>query len=418
MRGFLLAFALLSFTGNVVAQGQSTASRGAVLGQTATGAYESLPEKPTLAADRLYLLLPDVVVQNAAKSVTLVSRADFLGMSPLPILETAITLKKSDNFALDFTLNRGRVELRSTSDDVQKVHVTIARQNYTLTLSPSAKVLIETASRWPSGTEFRLLPPEGYEPTSSSLFLVLSGTATLASNTSSWAMVAPPGLALVEASSTDLRPAIPQKLDKLPAWADDSVVHPPDVKAQIAAMKAALNQYRTLRNEDPVTALDKLLESANPTERRVGLIAAGAEDDLNRIAKGIIEAKEVEVWDTGIAVLRHWLGRGPGQEQKFHRFLLDVRQYSTVQSMTIFKLVNGFTPDEARRPETFDVLIEYLRHEKPVYRNLAAWHLVRLAPAGSAIPFRPNASKIEFDALYKKWRELIPPGQLPKPSKS
>jgi hypothetical protein len=75
--------------------------------------------------------------------------------------------------------------------------------------------------------------------------------------------------------------------------------------------------------------------------------------------------------------------------------------------------LHGFSRGDLERPETYDVLIEYLRHDLPSIRLLSAWHLVRLVPAGKNLPIRANSSKGEADLVYKKWRDLIPPGQLP-----
>ena len=79
----------------------------------------------------------------------------------------------------------------------------------------------------------------------------------------------------------------------------------------------------------------------------------------------------------------------------------------------IVQLLFGFTPDDAALPETYEVLIEYLMHEKPGIRNLAEWHLVRLVPQGKSIPFKPNGTADDAEKCYAGWKKLIPPGQVP-----
>ena len=64
------------------------------------------------------------------------------------------------------------------------------------------------------------------------------------------------------------------------------------------------------------------------------------------------------------------------------------------------------------------MLIEYLAHEHGAIRNLAQWHLVRLAPQGKAIPFKPSGTREECEPAYREWKKLVPAGQLPpKPKK-
>ena len=276
------------------------------------------------------------------------------------------------------------------------------------------RVAVEVSGRWPAGTDYRPSPPPGYEPTLSVVLVQLSGSSTVATGSTTVALGAPPGPALLNWTSADRREPTVARLDRVPAWADPAAEVGAEAKAKIAAGRAALQKFRDRRGEHPTTALDDFLTSADPAERRVGLIVAGAEDDLGRLAKGITEANDLDVWDFGITVLRHWLGRGPGQEQKFHRFLTGVRQYSSGEAATVIRLLNGFTPAERAKPEVYDVLIEYLRHDRPAFRNLAAWHLERLAPAAGPVPFRPNGSKADFEPVYVKWRTLIPAGTTPK----
>jgi len=79
----------------------------------------------------------------------------------------------------------------------------------------------------------------------------------------------------------------------------------------------------------------------------------------------------------------------------------------------VLQLLLGFTTDDLKRPETYEVLIEYLLHDKPGIRNLAAWHLVRLVPQGKSIKYDPSGTAADAQAVYKEWKKLIPDGQLP-----
>ena len=392
---------------------KSDAAKGAIVARGPAGKFVPLPEKPSLDAEQLVILQPDVAVTSTDGRVRLTSRADYLGMSPLPVLETAVVLHKPGSAAIDVSLDRGRIELLNTSATPVVVRLSFARQKWAITLAGAdAKVAVEVVGRWPAGTEFRPKPVAGYEPTLSAVLLQLAGTSTVSTGSTTLSLGAPPGPALITWTSADGREPEPTRLDRLPDWADPAHRYPEPLAAKIQSMSAAVGKYRTLRNEHPATATDAFLNSADSDERRIGLVVAGAEDDLERLANGITEAKEPEVWDFGITVLRHWLGRGPGQE--FHRFLIDVRQYSSGDAAKLIRLLHGFTPRERARPELYEVLIEYLRHDRAAFRNLAAWHLVRLAPDARTVPFKTNGSKADFEPVYTMWRALIPSGTVPR----
>jgi hypothetical protein len=66
-----------------------------------------------------------------------------------------------------------------------------------------------------------------------------------------------------------------------------------------------------------------------------------------------------------------------------------------------------------RLPETYEVLIDYLTHEKIGIRNLAAWHLIRLVPEGKTIGFKPDGTPEENEKAIEAWKKLIPAGKVP-----
>ena len=74
----------------------------------------------------------------------------------------------------------------------------------------------------------------------------------------------------------------------------------------------------------------------------------------------------------------------------------------------------GLAPEEEQRqPETYEVLIQCLRHSKLAVRELARWHLARLAPEGKDIHYDAGAPAEERARAYEQWQALIPAGQLP-----
>ncbi len=78
------------------------------------------------------------------------------------------------------------------------------------------------------------------------------------------------------------------------------------------------------------------------------------------------------------------------------------------------------SPFDVEKPATYEALIRFLQHPKPAVRELARWHLVRLAqPAeqGHRVS-TPAAPEEEREKAVRAWKALIPDGTLPKEKKA
>ena len=399
------------------AAAKSESPAGSFLRRTApASAFEPLPANATVAAGELLVALPGATLISANGSVGLTCRADFEGTSPLPVLETALALDQPAGVDLDVTLDRGRIDLvNRTPSGRAVVRVKFGPLRWVVGLdTPGTRAAVEVISRWPAGSAFHRVPTDGHDPTGAAVLVVLAGTASVSDGRTTLALSAPPGPAMVEWASLDARPLTAIRLDALPAWADSTRVSPAVKEARDAA-----EVLRTGLAAGPVgSALDMALASAKPAEKRVGLIAAGATDDLDRLTRSVAEGADPALWDFGVSVLRHWVGRGPGQDLMLFKYLVGVRQYTPAQAETVVRLLHGFSPEDRARPETYEVLIEYLQNDQAAVRNLAAWHLARLAPAGRTIGFRPSATRAECEAAYKAWKNVIPTGQVPAEPKT
>ena len=380
-------------------------------------AFRVLPENAPLAAGDLLVTLPGAALTSTNGAVALKSLADYDGKSPLPALETAIVLNKpADGTDLDVTLDRGRIDLTNTKAEGKAVaRVRFWDQNWTITLDgPGARVAFELCGRWPAGTRFDPAEPGPGErpaaPGAAVVLLVLKGSVTAELGGVALGLSAPPGPALVEWDSVHgVRPE-PLKLEKLPDWADPEAMLTEDGRKAAAAAE----KFRRARAEDAAKAVGAFLASDDPAERRAALISLGALDDLDGLGRVLREAKTRDEWEWGITVLRHWLGRGPGQDRKLYQALTAPAQgYTPAHARIVMRLLLGFGPDDLKVPETYELLILYLAHDRPAVRNLAAWHLARLVPAGQGIGYKPGGTKEEAAAAQKEWRKLIPAGELP-----
>jgi len=84
----------------------------------------------------------------------------------------------------------------------------------------------------------------------------------------------------------------------------------------------------------------------------------------------------------------------------------------------VLQLLHSFGEEQLSQPEIYELLIEYLGHEKLAIRGLANWHLVRLVPEGKKIGYDPHATPEERARAQAEWRKLIPPGSLPPKAKA
>ena len=403
--GSMLVVAFVAAQSPVVARTKAPAG-AAARREAMKSTFDVLPANADLRAGELLLPLPGTIIQNAAGDVELVSRADFAGDSPNPILETALTLNAPNRSDMDFTLDRGRIDATNRkASGAATVTVRIAGQTWTLTLDkPGDWIAIEVYGRWLAGTPFRPEFPKDHVPRLSAV-MVSPGGVEISNGITATRPTTPTS---VQWNSTDPQSYTTARLPKVPEWAQRDRKPPP------GDYEAALAKFRDLRAGQPADAVAKFLASESRAEQRIALVMLGATDDLETLAKAITAARTAEAWDFGMGVVRHWLGREAGQDKRLYEFLVRVRDYTPPQAATLIRMLNGFDAADSRKPETYEVLIEYLLHEKAAIRNLAAWHLVRMAPAGKGIPLVPNASKAEVESLYSQWKALIPPGQVPK----
>jgi hypothetical protein len=378
--------------------------------------FRTLPANADLYSSDLLVSLPGGTLTSRNGAVAVKSLADYDARSPIPILETALVLHDSKGLDLDLTLDRGRIEISNVREaGAASVRARFWDQSWKIVLdSPASRVAIELIGRWPSGTRFKPLAPsddpaKAPAPVASVVLVVLAGSASVDVGGITLALKAPPGPAqLTWNSLAGARPQ-PLKLDGLPDWAEPEAAASKEAKR----IAASLEKFRLARADDPAKAIETFLASAEPVEQRIALVALGALDDLEALGKSLVAAKSLDQWEFGITVLRHWLGRARGQDQRYYEILTTARGYTPGQAQIIIQLLFGFSPDDLSHSETYEVLIDYLMHDKPAIRNLAAWHLVRLVPQGKSIAHKPNGTLADAEATHAAWKKLIPTGALP-----
>jgi hypothetical protein len=390
--------------------------------ETASVLRRESPEKPwkvvtrneALPAGNLLLLIgTDAALDSANGAVRLAGMGEMPGVSGFPVLETAVVLHDGSDTDLDFTLDRGRVVLSNRKPaGAAHVRVHIRDRAADLVLNePGAAVALEIYGRWPKGVPFAKDPKPGDEPALAIVVLALKGEVDIKGKLKHFALKAPPGPALLMGDSLQQVDPTPQYMDKLPDWAGEKG------RAEREKRRAMAARFRRLVVERSLgEALDEFLKSDDEHERRVAVYLMGALDDLERLAAALMHAKHPDVWDAGVLALRHWIGRGPGQDQKLYRALVEKKKFPPAQAETVLTLLHSFGGDDLARPETYEMLIDYLGSDRLAIRGLAGWHLYRLVPAGRKFGYNPLAPQEERARAIREWKKLVPSGKLPPKS--
>jgi hypothetical protein len=385
-----------------------------VLKQEADGKeWQLTKEKEELPAGTRIIGGLGASIVSADGAVRATMAGDIAGLSPYPILETSLVLEeaaKDADFA--FAMDCGRVDLvnlKPAGLGAAKVRITVRGKTGEIVLPKQGdRVAVEIYGRWPRGVRFTKTPKETDAPAQVILVIAVKGDVELNTPNHSFALHAPPGPAMLSMDDvTDKEPQL-YRLDQLPAWVDAK----DDAKA--AKMGAATKKFRELAARRSVgEALEELASSEESADRRLAVVLLGATNDLKRLGSVLALTKHPDVWDNGVIILRHWIGRGPGQDVKLYKVLVTEAKYGEGEAALVLQLLHSFGESDLRRPETFQALIDLLDSDRRLVRGLAHWHLIRLVPKGDEIAFDINATPDQRAKALKAWRDLVPAGTIP-----
>ncbi len=342
-------------------------------------------------------------------------------LSGAPVLESAVILHDTKAFDLDFTLVRGRVVLTNKKAKgpakvwlraVTGVQVTLAE--------PGDSIALEIAGRWPAGVPFKRTARAGHAPILVWEVHVLKGHAELKAGKSEYALEFPGPAYFYGDSVSGPDEEGPQRRTKLPRWADKKAPPLPEQKMIAALVDAYREKVKNKETEEVASELlagaakDKDAVRAALT-RQIVITASAALDDVDRVIDALDNTKYADLRRSAVVGLRHWIGSAPGRDEVLYERLVDGFGYTKTQAETVMQLLHS--PFQADQPETYEALIAYLRHSKLAVRELALWHLQRLAPSCRDIPYDAAASAPEREKAYQEWKKRIPAGELPPPPK-
>jgi hypothetical protein len=413
----LTAGGLLRAAESAPVVGRLMCKDGTVFARTKPGQdWRALPAKGELHAGDLLVGLPGAVLENNKGTVSLALLTDFDKNSPYPILESAVVLHNSADYDLDFTLDRGRVDVTNLKKEgAARVRIRFHGQQWEATLSePGTRIALELYGRWAKGVPFRKEPGPKDVPAAALLVLVRKGQVQLEHGSCYHVLSAPPGPALLHWVNSGEADEAPQKLEKLPDWAATE-------QSETERAQRLRNTLEKLRQKvvesSPREAARAFVKSEDPNERATGVITLGALDDLEGLGEVFTETKYPDAWDRAVIVVRHWLGRRPGQDQILYQRLIDIRGYKPAQAAGVMQLLHSFGDAQLAQPELYTTLAKFLDSDALGIRGLAYWHLVRLVPEGKKFDYNPLDPKDQRDKAREQWKklidDLISKGELP-----
>jgi hypothetical protein len=391
---------------------RSLADDAGILRREAPGKeWQLVKQKEELHSGDLLILGPGEALESKDTFVRVTGRAELNGAAPFPVIETAVVLHVPEkDVDLDLSLERGRIEIANTRPKGQAiVRLRFRDKSGEVVLAePGTRVALEVYGRWPKGVPFKkdAKPEDG--PARAIFLLVLQGQAFVNTPEHAFALKAPPGPALIQGDSIHRTDPHATYLEELPKWAQGGETE------MGKRIKAGCQRFRTLALKEGVSgAIDTLLRSDNPDERRLAIYLMAATDDLTRMRDAMANAKTQDVWDSLVLACRHWIGREPGQDMILYNRLVELRKYTPVEAETALQLLHSFSDEDLATPETYQTLIALLDSDQMLIRGLAHWHLIRLVPGGPELGYDPLAPREARLKAMKAWKAHLPPGKLP-----
>jgi hypothetical protein len=381
-------------------------------------AWQAVGRDGPLASGDQLLSLPgqrgELEVKDGAVRLALVGNSPEL--SPAPVLECAVTLQSNPEADLDFTLERGRAVVSNRREKgAARVQVRFAEHSWVLSVDEGSSVALELYQRWPRGAPFTSKPGPEDVPGTAVIVWVLKGEMSLKVPGEQYSMHAPPGPAYFRWDNLSGADAGPKRRDKLPSWAGANG----EESSKNQPLLTALEQQRRRLAEKPAhTVLVADLDGGDSSARRLAVYGLAALGDLPRTVQSLGDPKHPEVREAAFDALRHWIGRGTGQNLALYHFLINRRKYTPSQAEIILQFLQGFSDRDRVQPETYETMIAYLQSGKLAIRQLAKWQLDQWVPEGKKIAYDPAGPQSERDRAYEEWKKLVPRGQLPPKPKA
>jgi hypothetical protein len=336
------------------------------------------------------------------------------------LYESAVTLHAASPFDLEFTLERGRVYLSNHKDAPAQVRVRFHKEIWDLVLQErETEIVLEMNSHYLPGMNYN----DGEEPLIDVTLYVLKGKAGLKYDSYHELpnLKGPTGPALVTWNNKGAGTSGPHPVQQPIALLDKDPVVPPEILKEVRPTLEEISNR--LAGKKPIDVM--LLEGVNSGQavwhRILCIYCLGAIDALPALFDILAteDSKTQRERIAAIHTLRQWVNRGAETTQVLYDAkkgtgLLTKKNYKPAEAEAIVILLHNFTAADRVRPETFQLLISYLQHNKMAIRELAYFHLVRMAQGAKGLPpYDPTWSAEMRERSANEWKTLVNKGELP-----
>jgi hypothetical protein len=343
-------------------------------------------------------------------------RLELLGALPEPnptskvILESAVVLHAAPTpDLLDFTLRDGRVRLTSLKPEgPARARIRFHDQVWDLTLQDNqAEVVLQLWGDDPVGPGAG--GDKGPGPIAVMDLFVFKGQIQV--NDGLHERILPGPCAFYWHSVYGVAPR-PVFSPWPPSFAAQSLTLKQPFRQALEKLSLAMLKKKAAVDADLVAALNEP-EPSN----LLAVFCLGAIDDVPHLLDALSDPRHRDVRGTAAFALKHWLHRERGQDQKLAAALLAKYQDQKLAE-PVFWLLHSFSEQDRAKPETYQLLLEYLNHEQLPVRELAFEKLTQLAPQAAKevakeAPYDPAGTPEQRAKAYQSWKNKIPEGQVP-----
>ena len=200
-----------------------------------------------------------------------------------------------------------------------------------------------------------------------------------------------------------------EALSAAPAWIDKE-------EFSMLMLKASENMQGTGAIPLNASAVLPLYESVGDERIHTRMLAVqclGAIGRLPALIEAVNTREKREVRLEAIRALRQYMARGSAQEAALYDALLAKHNRSEEgreRVEGVLRLLHGFTDDESKQRNTYDVLIGLLDSSDLAVRELAIDNLVELAGKPTSVSYSPDQRN---ENAINAWRRLWDEKRLP-----
>jgi hypothetical protein len=335
---------------------------------------------------------------------------------PPPIYESAVTLHANPDFDLDLTLDRGRIFLINGKDKgPAKVRLRFEKEVWDITLAEhDTEVAIDLSKLTPANLDWTR-----DEPLATVGFCLVQGKAGLRVGYQEFPSLENPGPGLFRWTSHGPglegpgNAAGPHPIfsKEIPATKEAN-----DIRAALLAVSERMGEKRPVNS-----ALEEVVVDGPPFQRYVSIDCLGAIDAIPSLLDVVENKDEARGQDRleAIFVLWRWIDHGSDYARQLYDrntksgFLIK-KGFRSNEAAIVMEMLHYSDEYKARDPVTYDILADYLTHNKMLIRELAFLQLQLLTRGMKTIPqYNAAWDQDRRGRAAAEWKKMIENKELP-----